>query len=271
MMVRTARIDEGHVAYTDTGSGFPVVLLHGGVLDHRMWSRQIGPLAARYRVIAPDARGHGGSSTPTAAFRHCDDVAALLRHLRVGSAALVGLSMGAGTAVDTAVENPGLVDALVVSGAGTSDPDWRDPWVLDIQETWARQQQARDRGGWIDTFLRFAHGPHRVLDDVDPEVVTQLREQAETTLTAHVPAGAPVLPSPVPGVRARARGIGVPTLAICGDLDAADHLRMARELVESVADGSALTVTGSAHYPNMERPAEFNDQLLRFLAKSCPA
>ncbi|MFG2092339.1 alpha/beta fold hydrolase [Streptomyces sp. NPDC048612] len=118
-------------------------------------------------MIVPDARGHGTSSIETGAFRHTDDLAALLRHLDVGPVVLVGLSMGAGIAVDTALEHPGLVRALVVSGAGTSEPEFRDPWVKDIVAEQDRALAAGDVAGWIDAFMLFAAGPRRTLDDVD--------------------------------------------------------------------------------------------------------
>ena len=59
----TVPVDNGHLRYREAGAGPPVVLLHGGGLDHRSWDDQVGPLSADHRVITPDARGHGGSST----------------------------------------------------------------------------------------------------------------------------------------------------------------------------------------------------------------
>ena len=123
---------DGRLGYRATGTGPPLVLLHGGFLDHHMWDDQISDLASRYRVIAPDARGHGVSANATRPFRPTDDLAALLRHLGTGPAVLAGVSMGAGTAVDTALEHPGLVRALIISGAGTSEPEFTDPWMRDV-------------------------------------------------------------------------------------------------------------------------------------------
>src|SRR4051794_3494653 len=70
------RVDlpDGHLAYLDAGSGPAVVLLHGGGLDHRMWDDQVPAMAAEFRVLAVDARGHGWSSTPTRPFRHDEDL-----------------------------------------------------------------------------------------------------------------------------------------------------------------------------------------------------
>jgi pimeloyl-ACP methyl ester carboxylesterase len=266
-----APITRGHLAYVDVGDGEPIVLLHGGVLDHRMWSAQVDTLARDRRVIVPDLRGHGMSSTPTGPFRHCDDVAELVRHLGIDRAVLVGVSMGGSTAVDVAIEYPDMVTALVVSGAGASEPDWRDPWMLEFFATWARNAREQDPEAWMDTFLRLAHGPHRSRNDVAPRVIEQLREQAAFTLSNHVAGREPILPGPVKDARRRSHDITVPVLAVSGALDSDDHIRLARELAAAVANGSAVTVADTAHYSNMERPEQFNGVVLEFLARRSKA
>lgn len=267
-------LTDGTLAVRDTGSGHPVVLLHGGGLDHRMWDPQVPGLARTHRVVVPDARGHGRSSTPLAPFRHCDDLAGLLTRLDLGPATLVGTSMGAATAVDTALEHPHLVHAVVVSGAGTGEPEFHDPWALEVLATWARTQQAGDAAGFVEAFLLFVAGPHRSLDEVDPAVVAVCRTMVTGTVERHQrpdPAtGRPAVAPPVPVTRSweRLPGLTVPFLAICGELDAPDHLAMARRAADLVPGGEVVTVPGAAHYPNLERPAEFDAALRRFLGRT---
>ncbi|CAM5513519.1 hydrolase [Streptomyces spiroverticillatus] len=257
--------DGGPLTYLDTGGNGPaVVLLHGGFVDHRMWHAQIPALARTHRVIAPDARGHGDSSVAKAPFRPADDVAALMRHLGVGPAVLVGLSMGGATAVDTALEHPTLVRALAVSGVGTSEPEWRDPWVLERQAEQVKALTAGDAARWVEEFTLFAAGPHRSLDDVDPDVVQLLREMQTYTISKHTGAE-PDHRVPVTDTWARAAGVDVPVLALNGALDSDDHLEMADRLARTVRDGRTLRIEGTAHYPNMERPDLFNAHLADFL------
>jgi pimeloyl-ACP methyl ester carboxylesterase len=214
-----------------------------------MWDEQVSAFAPRYRVIAPDARGHGQSSTPTA-FPHCDDLAVLLRHLDLGPAILVGLSMGGGTAVDTTLEYPELVRVLAVSGTGTSEPNFQDPWVQGIVTEWVRTQAARDLDGWIDAFLLLACGPHRPLVDVDSAIVRPLREMATHTVTEHAASGPPPL-VPVTDTWARIQRITQPVLAVIGDLDSDDHIGdsddhigMAERLARTVPNGREHGATG---------------------------
>ncbi|MER5619444.1 alpha/beta hydrolase [Streptosporangium sp. NPDC002544] len=250
--------------WLDTGTGRPLVLLHGGFVDHGMWGDQIPVFASRYRVIAPDARGHGRSANATESFRLTDDLAELLRHLGTGPAILVGVSMGASVAVDTALEHPELVSAVVVSGAGTSEPYFTDPWTTQAMAVWHSAMAAGDLDASVEGFMLFAAGPHRTLDDLDPEVVSRLRRMARGTMSKHT-GDEPNLLVPVRDTWDRVARIDVPVLAVNGAIDSPDHIGMAERLVRTVADGRAISVDGSAHYPNMERPDIFNEILEDFL------
>jgi 3-oxoadipate enol-lactonase len=96
------------------GRGKPVVLIHGGQLDRRMWDAQFDEFAKRYRVIRYDLRGFGKSSAPSKPFSNHEDLHALLRRLQVEKATLVGLSLGGAVAVDFALMYPNEVDSLVL-------------------------------------------------------------------------------------------------------------------------------------------------------------
>lgn len=261
--VQTIAVPDGHLAYVVAGSGPPLVLLHGGALDHRLWAPQFGPLAREHRVLAVDARGHGWSSTPTKPFRHADDVAGLLEVLDLGPATLVGLSLGAGTVTETAIVRPDLVTAAVVSGAGIPEPDFRDPGLLAIGEEWERAAARGDRDAWLAAFLRLGRGPGRGPEDMPPGVDDAVDAMARRTLDAHIGEATPVVGTPVAGIRERAGEITVPALAMIGVDDWPDHRRFARELVEPLG-GDCVELRGG-HYPNLEDPDRFTAELLRFL------
>ncbi|WP_327668281.1 MULTISPECIES: alpha/beta hydrolase [unclassified Streptomyces] len=247
-----------------TGADRPLVLLHGGFLDHHMWDDQIPQLASDRRVIAPDARGHGRSPNATGPFRHTDDLAALLRHLDTGPAVLVGVSMGASIAIDTALEHPELVSGVVTSGAGTSEPYFTDPWTTGIWATWQSAMAAGDVTAAVEAFTTFTSGPHRTLDDLDPHVVDRLRAMTWGTMSKHT-AEEPDWSVPLKDTWPRAAEITVPVRAINGALDSPDHIGMAERLTSSVVDGRSVSIPDAAHYPNMEHPEAFNRALAEFL------
>lgn len=256
--------------WTGAGAGEPLVLLHGGFLDHEMWTDQIRAFAPHCRVVAPDARGHGRSPVASAPFRHTDDIAALLQRLDLGPAVLAGVSMGAATAVDTALEHPGLVRAVVVTGAGTSEPTFTDPWTVSVLTAWTGAMAAGDLDGSVEGFMSFVAGPHRRLDEVDPDVERRLRRITRTTMSKHT-AGEPDWSVPVPDTWARAAGIAVPVLVVHGGLDSPDHIAMADRLAGAVRDARTVTLDGTAHYPNVERPEAYNAAVLDFLRSLPPS
>lgn len=257
-------VQDGLITYVEAGSGPPVVLLHGGLLDHRMWAPQLASLSARHRVVAPDLRGHGRSSSATTPGRYCDDVAALVHHLGGGPATLVGLSMGAGVAVDAALEHPHLVSALVVMGAGTSQPEFRDPWLLQILADWERTREALDLEGFLSACDRLVAGPYRDVSAVPPALLSQHREMVTHTVTAHLAAGPPHV-VPVTDTWARLGQITCPVLGVVGGCDSDDHIGMVERLVHAVPDGRTATVGGTSHYPNLERPEYVTALLVDFL------
>lgn len=270
MVYRMQLSDDQHLAYAERGTGEQtVLLLHGGGLNHRMWEPQLSAVP-NARVIAPDARAHGQSSTPTNPYRLVDDVLALLDHLDVQRTVVVGVSMGAGTAIDLAIDFPDRVSGLVVSGTGTSDPDFRDPWVLNILDTWNRAMENRDPEAWIGGFLQFLPGPYRTWDQINTELVAALDQMVRHTLNTHilpvVAAGSPIVaPTPVAHINERLQQIQVPVLGITGELDAADHRRLTHELIARVPQGREVMITGAAHYPNLEYPGQFNRALREYL------
>lgn len=122
LALETGRVPvEGGTLYYDVrGSGPPVVLLHAGDMDLTMWDPQVGTLARSFRVIRFDARGHGRSTAPRGPYSTVEDLRSLLDHLGVERAHLVGISMGAGVALNFATTHPERVRSLAL--VSTSGP-----------------------------------------------------------------------------------------------------------------------------------------------------
>lgn len=255
---------DGHLAYEEHGAGPPLVLLHDGTLDRRVWEPQRGAFPG-YRVIALDARGHGESATPTVAYDRGDDVVALLDHLDIGAAHLVGQAMGGTSALDTALDHPDRVLSLVVSGAGTSEQHWQSPFVVDLLAEQAECASRWDADGYIECFLRlWVDGPTRAPDAVDPAVRESCRAMALHTATRHARPD-PVMPGRAVDTWARLPTVSAPLLAVVGAWDCTDVHEMARRIVSSVPDAKLEIIDGTGRMVNMERPDRFAETVRRFL------
>ncbi|HET9380820.1 MAG TPA: alpha/beta fold hydrolase [Streptomyces sp.] len=256
---------DGVLAYRDTGgSGLPVVLLHASFLDHTMWDEHIPVLAKDFRVIAPDARGHGRSANASRPFRQVDDLAALLHHEDVAPAVLVGVSMGAVTAVGTALEHPELVRALVVSGGGGDERPFTEPWSRQAQAAQFEALAAGDIEAWHDASDAWAHGPERPRDAVRPEIYTRLRRMRRRTIGKHTP-DEPDHHVPVRDLDARAGRIAVPVLALNGAQDAPELRAMADVIARTAPRGRTAVIDEAAHFPNLDHPEEYTRIVTGFL------
>jgi len=105
--------------YTESGSGPPLVLVHGSMNDHRAWTSQMGVMSTRYRVIAYSRRYHHpnqwvGDGSDYSVSLHAEDLTALIRQMDIAPAHLVGSSYGAYTALVAAMHHPELVRSLVL-------------------------------------------------------------------------------------------------------------------------------------------------------------
>ena len=114
------------LAADETGDGTPVVLLHAGVGDSRMWDPVIERLENRYRLIRYDVRGYGRSPAPTAPFSTLADLLAVLDYFGLDRAHLVGCSMGGQAAMNCAIAYPDRVRTLTLLAPGLSGYDWPD-------------------------------------------------------------------------------------------------------------------------------------------------
>ena len=109
--------------YEVTGAGSPVVLLHGVNLDHHVWDAQVAPLAHAHTVVRYDLRGAGRDGVGYRIRpRHAEDLKALLDHLELVRVSLLGLSLGAGVAIDFAIAYPSTVRALILVSPSLEGP-----------------------------------------------------------------------------------------------------------------------------------------------------
>lgn len=251
--------------YESAGEGQPLVLLHAGIADSRMWDAQLHGFAERYHVIPYDARGFGCSDLPPGPFAGRDDLLGLLRALGIERAHLVGLSMGGGTALDFTLEHPEMVSALVLVASGISG---FAGWTEEMTRFFDAEEAAEQRGD-LDTVVElnlrvWVDGPGQPPERVDTAVREQVREMYRASLAQ--PWSAAQNRRLEPPAIGRLSEVRVPTLILDGGLDAPEMASIADTLAGGIAGARKLTIAGAAHMVNMEQPRQFERAVLEFLS-----
>ncbi|MBX7265027.1 alpha/beta hydrolase [Micromonospora sp. Llam7] len=260
------QVNGARLACDETGTGSPVVLLHAGIADRRMWREQIDVLAARHRVVAVDLRGYGESELPTTAFAHHDDVAGLLDALGLARAALVGCSFGGAVAIDTALAHPGRVSALALLGSAVSGHDWSER-TNDLWEALVGEVDPEDFAGTAAGEVRFwVVGPERDPADVDPRLIAFATAMDERALAAELALSAVDVAELDPPAIGRLGQLTMPVLVGAGAADVPDIRQLADRIAAEAPQAIRLPdVPDAAHLLPLERPGPVNAALLDFL------
>ena len=247
--------------YEDYGQGAPVLLVHGLGSSTRDWEYQIADLAAHYRVIALDLRGHGRSDKPRERYSiagFADDVAGLIEHQALGPVHLVGISMGGMIGFQLGVERPELLKSLCIvnSAPEVKAKSLRD--CLEIAKRWSLSRllslQTLAKGlGW----LLFPKPEQAELRRKIEERWPQNDKRAYlASLDAIIGWG----------VRERLARIACPTLVISADHDYSP-VAQKQAYVDELPNARLLVIEDSRHATPLDQPECFNSSLLAFLAE----
>jgi pimeloyl-ACP methyl ester carboxylesterase len=265
-------LDDVPFFYEITGQGHPLVLAHAGIADHSMWDEQVVTFAQHYQVIRYDLRGYGKTPMIAGTYSHQNDLYNLLQFLDIKSAYLLGCSLGGMTIIDFALEHPTMVDALIPVSCV---PEGYEPTADDMPDLGSvlKMQQehvaAIQRGNLQHSSELEANywltGPRRSTEQIDPTILTRMHAMNIIALTNKVAALGKEQPLEPPAI-ARLSTIHIPTLTIIGDLDDPFVLKGNNRLATELPDAKQVVIAGTAHFPNMERPDEFNHLVLDFLA-----
>ena len=258
-----ATVNGVEIHYEDTGEGAALVMLHAGIADLRMWDAQMPSFSATHRVIRYDLRGFGRTAMSAGVFSHRDDLAALLRHLGISSAVIVGASFGGRVATEFALEYPDMVEALALAGSALGGyPFSEELDVFEAEIEAAYQAGDYDRAAEVDMRV-WVDGPRRRPEQVDPAFRARAHELARCVYEMMSFAGQPQRLEP-PAIE-RLRELRAPALIVVGDLDQPDILRIADRLSLDVPGARRVFMHGTAHLPSMEQPERFNMILREFL------
>lgn len=260
-----AAVNGAKLYYEVEGEGYPLLLLHAGVADSRMWNAQVGVYAQEYQVIRYDLRGFGQSVMPSGRFSHYDDAAQLLKFLHIEHACVIGVSFGGSVAIDVTIAYPDMVDALVLGAPALSGYEPSSPAMQQffIEEDEALQQGDLARATEINLRM-WVDGPQRSPEHVPPDIRKQVYEMQFQNFS--VPEAADVVEVELePPAMSRLHTIQIPTLVIVGEQDVPEFQQISTIVTEGIPNATMTTIPDTAHLPSMEHPDVFNRIILNFL------
>lgn len=261
-----AELPGARLYYECAGSGDPIVFLHGGFLDRRMWDEQFSFFAQQYQAIRYDMRGAGKTETvpSTEPYTHYQDLYHLLQALPLQKVTLIGLSLGARAALDFAIEYPELVQKLVLVSPSIGGYEFLDEWLHTHYAEMFKALAAKDLVDAVEELLiLWTDGPDRTPTQVDPDVRGRIREMIihALPLTKLAP-NARDLEPPALG---RLAEIHVPTLVVMGEKDTFEIHALGKMLQEQIVGTESVIIPDVGHTLVMEKPAQFNALVDHFL------
>lgn len=249
------------IAFEKAGEGPAVVLLHGGLSDSREWRRQIQALKRDFTIVAWDAPGCGASTDPPEDFGlegYASCLADFIQALELEHPHVVGLSFGAGLALELYRQRPDLPRSLVLTSAYAGWAGSLPAEVVDARLKQVVRQSELPAAEVADDWLA-----DLMTKDASPELVNELRE----ILTDFHPAGmrAMAYAFAKADLRPILSKVRAPTLLIYGGADRRSPLGIARTMNESIPDSRLVVIPGVGHQVNMEASARFNEEVFDFV------
>jgi 3-oxoadipate enol-lactonase len=254
-----AEVNGTKLYYETAGKGPAVVLVHGGLVDSRLWNDQMKEFAKHHRVVRYDLRGFGRSAAAPQPFSHIEDLRALMDFLKIERATVVGLSLGGIIAADFALEHPERVDRLVLVGAGLRGD--KQPPDKDAMKAY----EAASKGiaeEFVNVTMKL--GLYAAVREGTP-AYARLRQMMLENFKAVSTFAPGFLKYPAQPTIERLGQIKAPTLVIIGGEDAQSLKNVADTLAAGIPGARKVVIPGASHHPPVERPDKFNKAVLSFL------
>ena len=247
-----------HYKVEGATDGVPLLFINSLGSDLRIWDEVVAQLAAHHSIVRYDKRGHGLSDTPPGPYSmrdHANDLVALMDHVGIENAVLVGISVGGMIAQDLAAWHPDRVRALILCDTGAK---------IGTAQSWNERIHAVEKNGmssiaagvlarWVTPAFSQAHpaayrGYLNVLVNTSPTgyaaTCAALRDCDLTSAT---------------------QTIAKPTLVLCGDADASTTPELNQTLASLISGAQFELIENAAHLPCLEQPAEVSTRIQTFL------
>lgn len=261
---KIAAVNGAKISYEVQGEGPALVLLNDGFLDHRMWNDQVAAFSKHYTVIRYDFRGWGKSELPRQPFSHVDDLYQLLRVLHVEKAALLGVLVGGGVALDFALEYPEMVDRIITVTPVVYGFHYSPPTHLWSQ-AWQALAQAGEKSRLIDLYMSNPALGRRLSENATA------RKRLEAMLSENfsvykVDFGQLLLQLDPPTMQ-MLPAVRAPTLILTGSTMDPDLRVVVEFLQRGMHDARQIVIPNAGSLMNIEKPEAFNRIVLDWLGK----
>ncbi len=259
------RINDIRMAYTEAGSGDPVMLIHGYPFNRTLWTEQVEALSSSYRVIAPDLRGFGetdSSQGPATMNRLAQDVAQLMDQLEIPRAVIGGLSMGGYVALAFYKQFASRVRALILADT-RAQADTEEAKQTRAQQ--AEKALSEGMAGIADAMLPKLLTPETV--SKHPEIVKRVRDMMLKTKPEGSAAALLGMAEREDHTSSLPQ-ISSPTLILVGAEDAITPVADSKKMHEAISGSRLVVLENAGHVSNLERTQQFNKALLDFLRDS---
>jgi pimeloyl-ACP methyl ester carboxylesterase len=257
--VEVVRENGLEIAYERAGEGPPLVFVHGGTVDGRMWRPQLADLKDEFTVVAWDEPGAGRSSDVPADFglpdyAHC--LAALIEAVALGPAQVAGLSWGGTLALELYRHHPELVATLI---------------LVDTYAGWKGSLPEEEVRARVEGVGQMLAAPDEEFDPTLPglfagdppaEFLPLLAEMAAVARRDSVRLEIGLMAET--DQRDLLPRITVPTLLIWGELDVRSPLSVASQFEQAIPDTKLVVIPGAGHVSNLEQPERFNQAMREF-------
>ncbi len=250
--------DTGGAAGADAGD--PLVLVHAGVADARMWEPIVPALAARHRVVRFDMRGFGRSRSGRGAFSPAGDLAALLDAVAIKRAHVVGASFGGLVSLDFAVAYPDRVASLVLLAAALPDIEPSAPLLA-----FAEAEEAAITVGRVEDAVEI--NVRMWAEHSTPDVQALVADMQRDAFVLQLREGADS-DEPDPPVSARLAEITVPATVAYGGRDVMDFEQIARRLHAELPAATLHAFAEAGHLLALDAPDEVTQLILRHLEQA---
>ena len=264
--------DKVRLHYEEVGHGTPILFVHEFAGDHRSWEPQLRELGKRYRCIAYAARGYTPSDLPADkdaySYKHVmRDAVAVLDHLKIERAHIIGLSMGGYTTLQVGLNYPNRVRSMTLAGTGSGSERW---YTEDFHKRSRSLADQFEREGAASVARTYGRSPSRI-----PFEIKDARGFAEFArqLSEHDAQGSANMARGFQGTRPslydfenEIRALAIPALIVVGDEDER-CIEPSLFLKAAIAASGLVMFPKTGHLVNLEEPDLFNQVVGDFLVR----